>query len=515
MSDPEPPSAAFQTEPTEQPPGGPPEEPPGHSRQTRSSALIAIGVFLALGAALAALFAIAGADESELGIDISAADWVGSAAADAGTVADRAADEGDAPGAPGGGYAPESADGEGEAETDEGGHGDGDAMPAGKVVKKGEVVSGVPVIKSLSRLGLSARDSQVLINGLEGIFDFRKARPGHKFEVHLEEQTNTPVYFRYEASIVDVYEVRKQGSEYKGRKKHIPTVKRTRRFGGTIASSLYSALTALGAHPSLAGNIVEVLSTQVNFYKEQRPGDTFRVIVEEETYADTFLGYGPVLALEYNGVKAGKKRFFRYGAGKVEPTYYDARGISVPRSVISIPLHYTRISSPFGVRYHPVLKRKKLHNGVDFAAPTGTPVWACKEGEVAIAGTRGANGKLVAIDHEDGLQSFYAHLARFASGIKQGVEVRQRQVIGYVGSTGRSTGPHLHFGLKKGGRFIDPLKYKIQPGRPAPPKYRPALKALIAERGTDLDRTKIKAPNEPLAKVPEAGEEVLGLEEDL
>ena len=309
--------------------------------------------------------------------------------------------------------------------------------------------------------------------------------------------------------------MRKQGSEFKGRKKVIPTKKRTRRFGGTIASSLYAALKALEAHPSLAGRIVEVLSTQVNFYKEQRPGDTFRVIVEEETYADTFLGYGPVLALEYNGVKAGQKRFYRFAAGSAEPTYYDTKGVSVPRSVISIPLHYTRISSPFGVRYHPVLKRKKLHNGVDFAASTGTPVWACKEGEVTIAGTRGANGKLVAIKHEEGLESYYAHLSRFASGIKQGVKVRKRQVIGYVGSTGRSTGPHLHFGLKRNGKFIDPLKYKIQPGRPAPPKYRPALKKLIAQRAKELDRTPIEAPDAPLAKVPEAGTEVLGLEEDL
>jgi murein DD-endopeptidase MepM/ murein hydrolase activator NlpD len=497
-----------ETEPSAQAPGEPVDEAPSEPAGTRRSALIAVAVFLVLGGALAALFAL-GSDGGDEPIDISAADWIGDAAADGG----EAASNGEAPAA--GEHEHQSAGATPDGEGDEGAHGDGDVVPEGRVVKKGEVKSGVPVIKTLAKLGLSARDSQTLINALDGIFDFRKARPGHKLEIHLDEQAGTPVYFRYEASIIDVYEVRKQGGELRGRKKHIPTKKITRRYGGTIASSLYAALSKLGAHPSLAGRIVEVLSTQVNFYKEQRPGDTFRVLVDEESYAETFLGYGPVLALEYNGVKAGQQRFFRFAAGSADPTYYSKKGISVPRSVISIPLHYTRISSPFGVRYHPVLKRKKLHNGVDFAAAPGTPVWACKEGTVTIAGTRGANGKLVTIDHDDGLLSYYAHLSRFAGGIKEGSTVRQRQVIGFVGSTGRSTGPHLHFGLKKSGRFIDPLKYKIQPGRPAPPKYRPALKKLIATRGNELDRTRIRPPEEPLAKVPEAGEEVLGQEEDL
>jgi murein DD-endopeptidase MepM/ murein hydrolase activator NlpD len=497
-------------QPVEPEPEAPQQRPEEHPK-ARRSALISAAIFLLLGGALAALFVLISDDGDE--IDISASDWVGQGQADGGAVALGAGDTDRAGSEDGAGQGSASATGNQAAAEDEGGHGNGDAFPEGKTVKKGEVKSGIPVIKTLSKLGLSARDSQSLINALDGLFDFRKARPGHKVEIHLDDKTGSPTYFRYEVSVVDVYEVRKQGSEYRGRKKHIPTQKRTRRFGGTIASSLYAALSGMGAHPSLAGRIVEVLSTQVNFYREQRPGDTFRVLVDEETYADTFLGYGPVKALEYNGVKAGQKRFFRFAAGKLEPTYYDGKGISVPRSVISIPLHYTRISSPFGVRYHPVLKRKKLHNGVDFAAASGTPVWACKAGTVAIAGTRGANGKLVALDHDDGLQSFYAHLSRFASGIRDGAEMRQRQVIGYVGNTGRSTGPHLHFGLKKNGRFIDPLKYKIQPGRPAPPKHRPALKKTIAELGGELDRLKIRAPDAPLAKVPEAGEEVLGLED--
>ncbi len=387
-----------------------------------------------------------------------------------------------------------------------------DKAAEGRIVKQGTVQKGMPVIKSLTRLGLSVADAHAIISALDGVFDFRKARPGQSFEVHVDSATQKPTYFRYDVSITEVYEVKLGKGSLVGARKHIRTQKRERRFGGTIASSLFKALSEQRAHPTLAGKIVEVLAHEVDFYKAQRPGDTFRVIVEEESLDGTFIAYGPVLALEYKGTKSGKKRFFRFAAGKDSPTYFDEKGISVPRSVISIPLHYTRITSPFGRRYHPILKRRKLHNGVDFSAPRGTHVWACQAGKVTIASRRGANGNLVSVDHGEGLSSFYAHLQGFALGIKPGTQVRERQIIGYVGSTGRSTGAHLHFGLKRNGRFIDPLKYKVRPGRPAPPKYRSKLKAIIAERGRLLDKTRIRPPASPLSEAPKDGE-VLGLED--
>jgi len=382
-------------------------------------------------------------------------------------------------------------------------------------VVRGQVKTGVPVIKSLAALGLSAADAQLIINAMNGIFDFRHAKPGQKFEVAIDKATRHPSRFRYEASLTDIFLVEKVGSDYRARAVKVPTEKRLRTFGGTISKSLYAALEELGAFPSLTGSIVDVLSTQVDFFKEQRPGDTFRVVVEEESLKGTFLGYGPVLAMEYSGVKSGERRFFRFQAGDDDATYYSSKGISVPSSEIRIPLHYTRISSLFGMRFHPVLRQKKLHNGVDFAAPPGTPVWACRDGVVTLAAQAGANGNLVSIRHDDGLTSYYAHLSRFAAGLKAGTEVHARQAIGFVGSTGRSTGPHLHFGLKKNGKFIDALKYKVRPGRPAPPKYAAQLAEVIRERGAMLDRVKIAAPSGPLEKVPDAETEVLGVEDDM
>ncbi|MDD5309298.1 MAG: peptidoglycan DD-metalloendopeptidase family protein [Deltaproteobacteria bacterium] len=387
----------------------------------------------------------------------------------------------------------------------------GTTAPSG-IVRKGKVSSSAPVISSLTRLGLTMTDAHAIITALDGIFDFRRARPGQTFEVHMDPATRKPVYFRYDESLVGVYEVRRHGDELVGAKKRIPTQKRIMRFGGTIASSLYKALAGMDAHPALTGLIMEVLSTQVDFYKEQRPGDTFRAIVEEESLDGQFLGYGPVLALEYNGVHSGKKRFFYFEAGD-DATYYNEQGISAPRSVISIPLHYTRISSTFGMRFHPILKQKKMHAGVDFAAGGGAPVWACQKGRVVSADRRGANGNLVVIAHEDGLVSYYAHLSRFTAGIRPGVELRERQVLGYVGSTGRSTGPHLHFGLKKNGRFIDPLSYKIRPGAPVAARWKAELRTIIARMSEMLDRTPVRPPDEPFARIKDDSAEVLGVEE--
>jgi murein DD-endopeptidase MepM/ murein hydrolase activator NlpD len=471
-------------------------------RQARRGVLLASGILGVLALAIACYLAFAFSkkpDPSEKK-EISAADWVGP-----GTAGAEARENSK--------YAPTTEELAGAPDRQNDDRQNGSAE-SGQQVMHGTVQQGKPVINSLTSLGLSMGDAYALITALNGIYDFRRARPGQSFEVQVDGSAKKPTYFRYEVSLTEVYEVTRRGAGLKGSRKHIETQKTIKRFGGTIASSLYTALVEIGAHPSMSGKIVGVLAHKVNFYKAQRPGDTFRAIIEQESLDGHFLGYGSVIALEYNRKKAGKERFFRFKAGHGEATYYDSKGISVPRSVISIPLHYTRISSPFGRRYHPILKRRIFHNGVDFAASRGTPIWACNEGKVITAARVGANGNLVVIDHGNNLRSIYAHMQRFASHIKAGVAVRARQLIGYVGSTGRSTGPHLHFGLKKNGRFIDPLKYKVQPGQPVAPKYRAKLRAEMKKQGNALDGISIRPPSSPIRDMSDAEtEDVLGLEE--
>ena len=167
--------------------------------------------------------------------------------------------------------------------------------------------------------------------------------------------------------------------------------------------------------------------------------------------------------------------------------------------MLHIPVHYTRITSPFGMRMHPVLGRMAHHAGVDMAAPSGTHVRACLDGKVLFAGRRGAYGNLVILDHGDGLHSYYGHLLGFAPGMRAGRDVKRARNIGLVGSTGRSTGPHLHFGLQRYGQFIDPLAYRIQPGVPAPPRHRAAVAALVKARGAALDAIPILPPSRLLS----------------
>lgn len=499
-----------------------PETPPGYpespanrkkSRNPKRDAFIAGGLLAFIGGTLAFVFVVSEKESRpHNNPEISAAGWIGErsiqpdkdlAPPDPST---KTESEQNAPGEQGPNFAPtkEETQLQGQAEA-------GNSTNKGKQIKQGTVQRGIPVIKSLTELGLSTGQAHGLIASLSGIFDFKTARPGQSFELHVDPATDEPSYFRYDVSLTEVYEVKRQGQEMVGSRKHIPTVKKAVRYGGTISSSLYKAIGELGAHPSLPGRIVDVLTNQVDFFKAQRPGDTFRVITEEERLDDTFISYGPLLALEYNGVKSGKKRLFLFEKDG-EPTYFDEKGVSVPKTMLSTPLHYTRISSQFGKRYHPILKRSQFHSGVDYAAPQGAPIWACKSGTVTFAATKGANGKLVIVDHGENLKSYYAHLSRFAPGIKSGVKVRRRQVIGYVGSTGRSTGPHLHFGVKLRGQFIDPLKYKVLPGKPVAPKYRQELRSLIAKRSRELDNTPVKPPASPIQHAPEV-EEVLGIED--
>ena len=374
---------------------------------------------------------------------------------------------------------------------------------AGGDVQRVALKSGQAVVTALTDLGLTAADAQLIINALDGVYDFRSAKPGDLLEVHFDRISGKPSLFRYEASKTDIYVVTLNGDTYKGRKLHIIPDKTMKAFAGTITSSLFGTLKDLGARAALAGKVADILSTQVNFLKEQRPGDTFKVLVEEESLDGEYLGYGPVLALEYNGIKAGQRKLYRFQEGNQTPTYYDDDMVSTPRSALTIPLYYSRVSSPFGWRIHPILKQKRLHNGVDFTASVGTPVWSCADGTIIFAGSKGPNGNLVGIQHDDGLSSYYAHLIRIERGIKKGVKVKRRQVIGYVGSTGRSTGPHLHWGVKRNGKFIDPLKYKIIPGRKVGGAHKAALRSVINSRNAIFKKTPIEAPKGEIENVPD------------
>jgi murein DD-endopeptidase MepM/ murein hydrolase activator NlpD len=191
-----------------------------------------------------------------------------------------------------------------------------------------------------------------------------------------------------------------------------------------------------------------------------------------------FLRYGEVLAAEYEGAATGRKRLFRYTDPTGQTSYFDDDGNGARRGFLRSPLRYAHLTSRFGNRRHPVLGYTRAHEGIDYGAPTGTPVWAVGDGSVRLAGWNGGCGKTVILRHRNGLESVYCHLSGIA--VSAGKPVAQKQVVGYVGATGIATGPHLHYAVKRGGQYLNPLQLKVPREKPVPPEWMEDFRAKIA-----------------------------------
>ena len=369
---------------------------------------------------------------------------------------------------------------------------------------------------ALLAAGSSREESQELITALTTVLDFRRCRPEDQLSFE-RDAAGKLVRFEYHADRTHIYEAVRGGSgELLGRQVEIPIQRVRIAKGGYVSGSLGDALDHNGLGRTLIGVFVDTFSSVVNFGTQTRNGDAFRILVDEERIHGEFLRYGTVHAIEYTGERSGAHRGFFFAPRDAEGDFYDDTGRTMHGGWLRNPVAYDRISSPFDPRrMHPVLRRIMPHNGIDYAASSGTPVWAAAEGTIIWAGERGANGNLVGIRHADGFDSYYAHLSRIERGIRVGVEVRQRQLIGAVGTTGRSTGPHLHFGLQRRGAFVDPARHLNGPGRMMPAASLPAFRRIARELTTELARIPLApapaghtAPTAPVGDGFDAEEEI-------
>ncbi len=345
-------------------------------------------------------------------------------------------------------------------------------------VKKGDSLGQI-----LRREGLQSRDADALIRSLNGHLDFKLIRAGQQYRIR-ESAGGEVDAFEFEVSrIRKARAERAQDGGWKGEHLEEETETRIEEIGGSINSSLYMAFKARGEDTRLVSFLVEVFDYDLNFYVDQHKGDTFKLVVEKIYLRGEFLRPGRILAAEYAG-KAGTFRAFWWQApGAEEGKYYDETGRGLERTFLKTPLKYTRISSKFNKnRMHPVLHRRRAHLGVDFAAPTGTPIRAAANGRIVQRGWCGGAGNCVVIKHANGLSSIYMHMSKFKKGQKRGQQVKAKHVIGYVGTTGMSSGPHLHFGVKKNGRYIDPMKLKMERVMAVRKKDRPQFEAVIQPR---------------------------------
>ena len=352
------------------------------------------------------------------------------------------------------------------------------APPPSDRVVTGEVGRDGTLGEIIEGAAVGAASSEIL-RAISRLVDPKSLRPGDRYTFTYDPQ-DRPVAFEYQPSPIVRYLVR-PGAEgkWEGEKLTKPLVRRLESASGSIASSLYESVQAAGESPALVSQLAEIFAWDINFYVDTHPKDRWRVVVEKNYLDGAFYSYGNLVAAEYAG-RVGTFRAFAWaGADGREPVkFYDEKGRAVAKSFLKTPLRFVRISSKFDLkRLHPILHRTKAHLGVDYAAPTGTPVWASASGRVVECARKPGSGNTVVIQHGNGLATRYYHLSRFAPGMKVGRTVRQKEVIGYVGTTGLSTGPHLHFALTKDGRFVDPTKLQAQPEPPV--RNRPAFLAEI------------------------------------
>ncbi|MDX1661023.1 MAG: M23 family metallopeptidase [Gemmatimonadota bacterium] len=322
-------------------------------------------------------------------------------------------------------------------------------------------------------------------------YEFRFGPEGRfrEFEVELDRDRRIVVY--------------RTAGGFAARMEETPTVRTTRRLPEVcVQGSPWQSVAERGEDPALTVAMAEVLAAQVDFYTDLRAEDCFDLAFTVDERPD---GSYRLVSLDAVRLQTSKKLFeaYRFSADGERFDYYDGEGRSLKRRFLRSPLKFARITSGFGARMHPILRRVRPHNGVDYAAPVGTPVQAAGHGVVGRAGWNGGYGRRVTIRHGDRYVTSYAHLSRIAPGIRPGANVSQGQVIGYVGSTGLSTGPHLDYRFMKDGRYVDPLSTNL-----------PTAEPLDSERldAFELERDRLRARLEGTGAV---GPDALGPEEFL
>lgn len=333
----------------------------------------------------------------------------------------------------------------------------------------------------LAREGFEGEGARV-IAALSRLLDPKLIRGGQIYTTRLDEK-GEPDVFEYRPNAVTRYVAKRgdSGSWIATRVDH-PVETKVVAVAGVVDATLYESVQAAGEGSALAGLLVELLAWDVNFYTDTHPGDHWKVIVEKQLLGGQFYRYGHILGAEYGG-RVGTFRLFYWKSPRStsDGHYFDEKGQAISKTMLKTPLRYVRVSSKFDRhRFHPILHREKAHLGIDYAAPVGTPVWASCGGKVVECSMKRGSGNTVVIAHGNGMSTRYYHLSRFARGLIPGKTVRQKEVIGFVGTTGLSTGPHLHFSVTKNGAFVDPSR--VQVNREAPVSDRNAFLAAIRPR---------------------------------
>ncbi|MGE5341703.1 MAG: M23 family metallopeptidase [Candidatus Omnitrophota bacterium] len=346
-----------------------------------------------------------------------------------------------------------------------------------------QVGKGDTIISVLTTEGLMDRDlAYRFFTEVKSVYDLKQICSGKKYTLYFSPDHKALERFQYEidpARTLNVVKDKKRGV-WHAEIKTVLYEKKDEFVSGEIKESLFGAIVAAGEKPELADSMASLYEYDIDFNRDIQKKDRFNLIVEKLYLNGQFIKYGNILSAEFTN-RGKTLQVLRFTDPEGKTAYYQPDGKSIKKMFLRCPLPFMHVTSSYGNRMHPLLGYSAQHNGIDLGAPSGTPIKATASGIVREAGRSGSRGNFVLIEHPNHYISHYYHMSRISSGVKVGKRVDQSQVIGFVGSTGWSTGPHLHYGMQKSGSFLNPLRLNSPTTEPVKDIYFPGFK-LYASR---------------------------------
>ena len=336
----------------------------------------------------------------------------------------------------------------------------------------------------LARLGVNDGEARAFLAWIKHGRALQLLRPGTTVQARTGED-GTLLALRYITDKGRLIGFDKQGAEFKAVEQQLSLAPQQHRKSGEIRSSLFAAADVAGLSDSVAIQIADIFAGDIDFHRDLRRGDKFTVIYEMFYHEGHAIKTGRVLATEFvNQGKSYRAVWFQDAEGK--GGYYTPDGKNLRKAFLRSPLAFSRISSGFKMRFHPILKQWRAHKGVDYAAPTGTSVKATADGTVDYVGTQNGYGNVIMLKHHGAFRTYYAHLSRFAGGLRKGARVHQGDVIGHVGQTGWATGPHLHYEFRVNNQVRNPLTIALPAALPIPAQQLAAFGTVSAPLAAQL-----------------------------
>jgi murein DD-endopeptidase MepM/ murein hydrolase activator NlpD len=330
------------------------------------------------------------------------------------------------------------------------------------IVYKEILRPGATMGEVLSNYRFTPSDIQSLYDQVKPVFDLRRVKAGQPLRLYAGPNGKI-VRLEYDIDELNSLEMNRTDGRFEAALKVYPVETKIDLIGGAIEENPIFAFNQLGEGDILALSFAELFAWDVDFYVDLRAGDTFKVIFEKKYLQGKYVGYGSILAAELTNQGRVFQAFLFIPPDTQRPQYYDAEGKSLKKEFIKSPIKWARISSRFSrSRLHPINKVYQAHYGVDYAAPIGTPIQATADGTVTFAAWNGASGRMVKIRHKNAYETMYLHLMSFGPGIRVGARVKSGDIVGYVGSSGETTGPHLDYRITLRGSYFNPLSYRFK-----------------------------------------------------